>query len=189
MLFRSPVYHGTPYTWLHPEVRRLSQARVPAEQRARVLVIMGGADPKNRTQEAIEWLNRLGVREIDVVVGPANKFGQEIRQAMENIGSQARCLENISEARSALARARFAICAFGISAYECYSLGTPVLLATHEKSDRRDAEAFLNRMPHAGVFWDPSANFIPEFRNFPDPSLGNQLGHLAENLGKILRSI
>jgi len=109
--------NGNSYIVLDSEVRHITP--LPPEKKKGVLVSFGGSDPANLTFQTVRFLNELGIIPI-VVKGPffshsLAELNAEVLEAPHGLGEL-------------LNRAELLITSFGLTMYEAFFLGTPVVL-------------------------------------------------------------
>jgi spore coat polysaccharide biosynthesis predicted glycosyltransferase SpsG len=138
------VRHGAAWTFLHPAVKEL--ARAPRPDRLGVFVSMGGADPNGLTERAVRHLLASQPEHIVAAVGPANRHRAAL-EALANAEPRVRLVHGSPATQKALASARWALCAFGITAYEAVALGTPLVVVPHDGVVDRDIERFVAAFP------------------------------------------
>jgi SAM-dependent methyltransferase/spore coat polysaccharide biosynthesis predicted glycosyltransferase SpsG len=109
--------HGPDYLVLSPRIRSLTP--VPFVRKEGVLVSFGGSDPEGCTRTVTVLLNSMGIRPV-VVKGPFSSVDVEGLDA-QTVGADTDLLELIN-------KSRVLITSFGITMYEAFYLGTPVLL-------------------------------------------------------------
>lgn len=138
---------GPAYVLLRPEfsdARQRLRARDGAVRR--ILVFFGGSDPTNQTRKALDALKLLSRPEIpvDVVVGAANPYRDEIRSlCQEMLNVHYHC--QVSNMAELIAAADIAIGAGGATTWERCSLGLPtltVVFADNQLQTTRDLESF-----------------------------------------------
>lgn len=125
--------NGPDYLVLSPRIRGMIP--VPFEQKKGVLVSFGGSDPEGCTRTVTRLLNRMGIRPV-VVKGPFSSVdvGGLDAEVVGGVGAETDLLELIN-------RSRVLISSFGITMYESFCLGTPVLLFNRSKYHQTLSEA------------------------------------------------
>lgn len=138
---------GPAYVLLRPEfadARRRLRLRDGIVRR--ILVFFGGSDSTNQTGKALDALKLLSKPEIavDVVVGDANPYRDEIRSVCQQmVNVRYHC--QISNMAELIAAADIAIGAGGATTWERCSLGLPTLtvaFAENQLQTTRDLESF-----------------------------------------------
>jgi UDP-2,4-diacetamido-2,4,6-trideoxy-beta-L-altropyranose hydrolase len=123
---------GLKYALLRQEffllhAQRKSFEKYPLHAIKKILIFMGGADPKNLTEDILRTLIQTGLisqYSFDVVVGLSNPFKDQIKRLCD---AQESCQFYISPSNygNLLAEADFAIGAGGSSVYERCVIGLP----------------------------------------------------------------
>jgi UDP-2,4-diacetamido-2,4,6-trideoxy-beta-L-altropyranose hydrolase len=102
--------------------------RDPDKPLERILVSMGGSDPRNLTKRVLSGIARAGIDcQVDVLLGAPSPFTEEVQEtarAMNSITTHA-STERVAEM---MARADIAIGAAGNSAWERCCLGLPSII-------------------------------------------------------------
>ncbi len=95
----------------------------------RVLVTLGGSDPHNATLQVMSALARLREPELEVqiVIGPANPWYDELRQAMRRASCRIQLLTDVNDMPRLMTWADVAICAGGGTCWELAFMGVPML--------------------------------------------------------------
>jgi spore coat polysaccharide biosynthesis predicted glycosyltransferase SpsG len=138
------VRTGADWTFVHPAVRAAAaRPRGPGQV---VFVSMGGADPNGLTGRAIAHLLATTTERVVVVCGPANLH----RASLEALAAREPRLSLVSgspASQDALAASAWALCAFGITAYEAVALGIPLVVVPHDGVIDGDIERFVAAFP------------------------------------------
>lgn len=135
---------GPDWTFVHPAVT--AAAARPPQPRAGLFVSMGGSDPNGLTWPAVAHLLATRPEPVTAVVGPANAQ----RRALEALAADTPRLRLVCGSpavQDALAGSAWALCAFGISAYEAVRLGVPVAVIQHEGGVGGDLDRFAAAFP------------------------------------------
>lgn len=177
------VRTGPAWTFVHPAVKAAAE-RPPASPSG-VFVSMGGADPNGLTGRAIAHLLATTSQPIVAVVGPANARRSEL-EARAKREPRLRLVSGSPACQDALASSEWALCAFGITAYEAVALGVPLVVVAHEGGVDGDigrfAEAFSSQVfPVRSV--DESAAPHPESAETSRPGAWSLAPHLASLVG------
>lgn len=94
----------------------------------RVLVTVGGSDPRGLTTRLIQWVaETLGAVAQDVVVGPWFDDREGLRAGARGVTGPVRFLENPRDMRSLMLGADLAISGGGQTTYELAATGTPAI--------------------------------------------------------------
>jgi UDP-2,4-diacetamido-2,4,6-trideoxy-beta-L-altropyranose hydrolase len=118
---------GTEYALVRPEfAERRAEALARRDgRRERLLVSMGGADPGNDTEGALDGLAEVrGVEAVDVVIGAGNPHESEIRARCREL-PKATLHVQTSEMATLMTRADISITAGGSTTWERCVLGLP----------------------------------------------------------------
>jgi UDP-2,4-diacetamido-2,4,6-trideoxy-beta-L-altropyranose hydrolase len=104
-----------------------SPRRPPRQEATRVLVTLGGADPKNLTSSIARALGELNTANIHVtvVMGGSNTHREEVRAAVEEAGSSVKVQWNVKNMASLMARNDIAVSAGGSTCLELAFMGVP----------------------------------------------------------------
>ena len=96
----------------------------------RVLVTMGGSDPENFTQRAIEALNLVDDEELEaaIVVGGSNAHAELLDRIASQAGKKISVQRGISNMAELMAWADIAVSAAGTTCWEMCLMGLPALL-------------------------------------------------------------
>jgi UDP-2,4-diacetamido-2,4,6-trideoxy-beta-L-altropyranose hydrolase len=130
---------GPRYALLRREFQRWRDWQRPHPSRARkVLVTLGGGDPKNMTLEIIRALRSLDDVDAVVVAGATNPHFAALEAAA---GDRIRLQRNVTEMSELMAWADVAIAAAGSTSWELAFMGLPSLLLTLAANQRPVAEA------------------------------------------------
>ena len=124
---------GTRYLLLRPEFLswREWHRDIPDGAR-RVLVTMGGADPNNVTMKVLRALDHVRVPgfQAKVLVGPANRYVDIVRQAAQRSAQDVEVLTPEGDMPGLMAWADVGVSASGITAWETAFMGLPTILIT-----------------------------------------------------------
>jgi len=130
---------GPKYAILRPQFRK---ARWRLRKRGggvnRILVFMGGADPKNVTSKALRAIHILDLTDIaiDVVIGNLNPYHDEIKTLASKIPNTI-CHHNVENMADLMLSADLCIGAGGTTTWERCCVGLPtmaIILAENQKS-------------------------------------------------------
>jgi UDP-2,4-diacetamido-2,4,6-trideoxy-beta-L-altropyranose hydrolase len=135
---------GSRYALLRPEFLswRGWKREVPLVAR-RVLVTLGGSDPFNATLRVIQSLEQLTKPdlEVQIVVGPANPWLDELQQAVRNVAHRMQLLIDVTDMPQLMAWADVAISAGGGTCWELAFMGTPMATIVLADNQREVANA------------------------------------------------
>jgi UDP-2,4-diacetamido-2,4,6-trideoxy-beta-L-altropyranose hydrolase len=133
---------GTRYALLRREFQpwRGWQRKIPPVAR-KVLVTLGGADPKKITLKVIQALGLVKVSSLEtvVVVGGSNPHYEELQAAARHSSFTIRLKHNVANMASLMARADVAVSAGGSTCWELAFMGLPSLVLA--LADNQDAIA------------------------------------------------
>ena len=120
--------------------------RVAAPGIARILILMGGADPTGRSAMALESAARAvrqlgGDIEIVLVVGAANPAVRDLVELAAGLPVRASVLHDVRNMAPVMASADLAISAAGSTIWELAALGTPMILGSQNRGERGTASA------------------------------------------------
>lgn len=122
---------GTRFALLAPDFLawRDHRLEVPAVAH-RVLVTLGGGDPKNQTTKIVRALKlaRLPGLEVAVVVGGANPHLNSLEQELKNLGRAFRLVHNSDNMPELMAWAEMAVSAAGTTVWELAYMRVPTLV-------------------------------------------------------------
>lgn len=110
----------------------------------KILVTMGGADPKNLTLkviQAIKYLNDSELR-VKVVVGPANEKSRSIKMELDDAKFEFKVLSDFFDMAQVMNWADVAISAAGSTCWELALLGTPSLFISMADNQRGNSKWF-----------------------------------------------
>ena len=142
------VRTGPDWTFVHPAVKALRDA--PRGARRGVFVSMGGADPNGLTMRALRHLLAHTTHALVAAVGPANRFRAEL-DALAQAEPRVKLVSGSPETQEALAGAEYAVCAFGITAYEAVALAVPLIVVPHDGRVDADMERFVGAFAPAVI--------------------------------------
>jgi len=116
--------------------------RVIPETARRVLVTMGGGDPNNMTVRIILMLRQIRGIELEarVVVGPASRHLEKLRQAANGQVERVRLLTNVTDMAAQMAWADVALSAGGSTCWELAFMGLPSVVTILAENQRGIAE-------------------------------------------------
>jgi UDP-2,4-diacetamido-2,4,6-trideoxy-beta-L-altropyranose hydrolase len=142
---------GTRYALVRPEFKRYRAAALARRngQVSRLLVSMGGTDPRNDTEKAVAGIamSKSRTLAVDVIVGSSNPHLQGIRKACQRA---ARVTLHVQTARMAelMMNADFAVCAGGSTTWERCVLGLPALVAVQSSDQLAIAKTLEQKGAH-----------------------------------------
>ena len=134
---------GTRFALLRTEfdVWRKQRREYPEVAR-RVLVAMGGSDPRNLTLEVVRALNNVEIENLDVafVIGPANPHFESVRAEAVLARYHVRLLRNVTSMSDIIAWADLSIVAAGSTCWELACTGLPAIVLQTEDHQQAVAE-------------------------------------------------
>jgi UDP-2,4-diacetamido-2,4,6-trideoxy-beta-L-altropyranose hydrolase len=122
---------GTHYCLLRREFDRWREwSREIAPVGHRVLVTMGGSDPDNFTERAVEALKSIEDErlEVTIVAGGSNSHSESLERFASGAGTRIVFRHDVSNMAELMANADLAISAAGTTCWEMCRLGLPALL-------------------------------------------------------------
>ena len=134
---------GTRYVLLRREfLAWKGWTREIPEVARRVLVTLGGSDPKNYTLKAIQALERVDVADLEttVVIGASNPHTGLLEAAARQSRIPIRLIHNAQNMPELMAQANVAISSAGSTVWELLFLGTPALFLISANNQRFIAE-------------------------------------------------
>ena len=134
---------GTRYVLLRQEFLTWKnwKRRTP-EVAKRILVTLGGSDPRNHTLKAIQALQKVEVDGLEaiVVVGASNPYADVLETAIEQSHVPIRLLRNARNMPELIAWADTAVSTAGTTTWELLFLGTPILALISAYNQQQVAE-------------------------------------------------
>lgn len=114
-------------------------------QKDGVVICMGGSDPKEFTFKALAIIeDGEESLQIKVIIGSAFQKIDKLKRLVANSKHHIKIFQNIKNMAEVLESAEFAICSFGMIAYELASVGTPALYYCLSDDHRQHASRFVN---------------------------------------------
>lgn len=108
----------------------------------RIVVTMGGVDPRNYTMDLMEsTVERFTDSAIDIIVGGGNQNRESIKKKAANY-QNITVRENISNLPDLLFEADLVICAGGNTLHEAACIGTPAIVLPSMPHEERTARCF-----------------------------------------------
>jgi len=132
-------YYGVDYVALDPQfVHYHNVEKEIAEHARKIMILMGGSDPKELTHKVLGALSPVAVRyETTVVVGPGNKRFFDNFNGYDAEGI--RVLTDVSCMGRLMYEADIGISSGGISMYEMVAVGTPNIVLCQARHEVRNA--------------------------------------------------
>jgi UDP-2,4-diacetamido-2,4,6-trideoxy-beta-L-altropyranose hydrolase len=128
---KTPLLLGSQYVLLRPEFQSWQGwPRTTPPLATKILVTLGGADPRNTTSLVIEALSQLDVPGLKarVIVGAANVHAAEIQRRAAKMGNWVELLTSAPDMPSLMAGADLAVAAAGLTCWELAFMQLPALL-------------------------------------------------------------
>ncbi len=133
-------------------------AHTPKTDTPRVLVSMGGADPRALTVPVVRALMRLDRTQtpfqLTTVIGPALERPDLVEEAVYRLDPKAEVLREPPSLAGALANSDLAILSFGVTAYEAAAAGVPNVSLCLDEDHARSASAFTEANIGQGILVD-----------------------------------
>jgi spore coat polysaccharide biosynthesis protein SpsF len=140
--FAGEVRMGWEWVPLHPDFRTPPNRRSGA--RTRLLVTMGGSDPRGYTVPVLEALERFSPPlALDVVIGPSNSARAQLEALAARSHHSVTLHHRPASLRPLMETARLALATFGVTAYELARMGVPSLLFCLDDDHRSHAAVFV----------------------------------------------
>lgn len=172
---------GPEYALLRPDFARWrprALARRDGHIR-RILVSIGGSDPRNITSVALCALHASGLDcAVDVVLGSSSANREQVRAAVESFGGRARLHLDTPRMAELMRDADLAIGACGVTSWERCVLGLPtlaVVIADNQKVIARGLES-RGAIAYVGDWNDPI-----------ESGLTRHISRLVEDPGEVVR--
>ena len=144
--FSGKLFCGWEWVILKKEFR--SRSLAPSKRDARrpkLLVTMGGSDPKGMTIKAVEaigCLNHLDFN-VDIVVGRGFTLKDELVRKLDKCEFPFQIHENVKHMPDLMSTAHMAVCSFGVTAYELAAAGVPAIHFCLSEDHVRSSESFV----------------------------------------------
>jgi len=165
---------GPRYTLLRNEFTAYRDwVRKVPERGTRVLLTMGGSDPKNLTPCLLSALSSLSIDdwEIRVVVGGSAENRSGVAEIAEKFPGRVEVMSNVTNMAELMAWADLAIAGAGTTCWEMCLLGLPAILAVVAENQRFIAErlakigAAVNAGPVESIDGSSLAQMVVELLN------------------------
>jgi len=121
---------GPRYALLRSEFTGVPPVRIPERRPLRLLITLGGTDPKNVTLKVLSALEKLGRSDllVRIVVGPGNQQRGQIVDFARRLKCETQVECNVQNMRSLLEWADLAITAGGSTCYEMFFMHVPMMV-------------------------------------------------------------
>jgi len=148
---------GTEYVLLRREfLKYMDFTREIPDTAKKLLITLGGADPKNNTLKVLRAATRIETRlDIKVIVGAGNPHYESIRNAAEGAGHDVEVLAGVEDMAPLMAWADVAVSAGGTTVWELAFMGLPALLCIVADNQ----EGAVNALAKEGF---PSAGWVKD---------------------------
>jgi len=164
---------GVKHVLLGPQFREWKHKRKTSTSVQRVLVTLGGADPKNITLKILRTLEMLPQSfSVDVVIGGVNLHRHDIEQYASSMKHPAHVLVDTKDMPSLMDRADLAIAAAGTTSWELLFMGVPFVTGAFARNQRANAEELGKQNVAINAGWYPDA---------PEEALSAAIGALIDD--------
>ena len=138
--FTGTLYTGWEYVILRKEFAAAHEK--PRNKTPKVLVTMGGSDPKGLTLKALKALKRVkGPLYIYIVIGSGFQQRKELDTLLEDTNHNFMIHENVQDMAALMAECDIAVASFGVTAYELAAVGVPAVHLALTEDHARSASA------------------------------------------------
>ena len=185
---------GTQYVLLRREFLAWKDwKRDIPEVARRVLVTMGGGDPKNHTLKVIQALQKVGLAglEATVVVGAGNPHIEALERTVNQSSFPIHIVHDANNMPELMAWADVAVSAAGSTVWELMFMGVPVFLTTLSRNQEAIARALLEEGAAVNLSEGEIQNLLinKQMRVILNQKVGAIVnGHGAEQVVNILKS-
>jgi UDP-2,4-diacetamido-2,4,6-trideoxy-beta-L-altropyranose hydrolase len=170
---------GPAYALLRPSFRELPRRTVAAEVR-RVLVTLGGSDPRDETAAIVERLRAIvPAAAIDVVIGPM--FGDSWRRLAGTNATRVTLHHGVDDPAPLMRAADLVIAGGGQTTYELAACGTPTVALCLADNQRLNLAA-LAAVPTLLVAESAAALDDPVARLCADAALRQRMSDAGQRL-------
>ena len=145
--FSGQLFSGWEWVMLKKDFSVYKKSRiVVANQVPKILVTMGGTDPKLMIFKVIDALNQIQKTEFqtDIVIGKGFSEKARLLKMLASSIFKVKVYENTSDMASLMTAADLSVCAFGVTAYELACLGVPAIHLCLTKDHAKSSESFSN---------------------------------------------
>jgi spore coat polysaccharide biosynthesis protein SpsF len=132
--FMGQLYVGWEWVILRQEFKRklpylnIKRKEIHQSQLPKILVTMGGSDPKGMTLKVAKSLALLDDQfEVTIILGPGFVNRRELDKFCNNYMHSCQILENISNMADVMAEVDLAVASFGVTAYELAAMHVPAI--------------------------------------------------------------
>ena len=137
------LYCGAEYLVLPEELEELhNREKIISEKIKKIVITMGGVDPKNYTAELAEIIPCIFPdADVCIVLGGGNRHQEEIEKAVSE-KDKVSVKKNISDLPELIYEADIICCAGGNTLHEAACIGTPAVVLPSMPHEKRTAEYF-----------------------------------------------
>ena len=138
---------GPGYALLRPEFANLREQSLNRRQQPalkRILISLGGVDRTNVTGQVLEALSQSALpasTELDIILGAAAPYLDEIRQQATDLPFKATVSVNVTDMAERMCLADLSIGAAGSTSWERCCLGLPAIVLVLADNQKRSAES------------------------------------------------
>jgi len=157
--FRGERYEGPAYAILDPAFAGVPRRLSNAVRDPRILVSMGGSDPRGLTLQALRALDNMQESfQVAVAIGPAFLHEEELRIWLAGARRQYECRREDS-LLDLMVNSDIALVSFGTTVYELAAAGLPAIALSISEDHAQSAEVFARggSLMHSGLFSSISA--------------------------------
>ncbi len=141
--FTGTLYTGWEYVILREQFADFHER--PRNKIPKVLVTMGGSDPKGLTLKALKALMHvMGPLHIYIVIGSGFRQRKELNALLRDTGHDFTVHENVQDMAALMAECDIAVASFGVTAYELAAVGVPAILLSLSKDHERSVQALVD---------------------------------------------
>lgn len=152
------LYLGPKYLLLRPEFYQISHRK--RNEVRNLLIFFGGSDPTNETMKALEALENLQLKniELNVVVGESNLNKEKIEWVVKKIGGKFHC--QIDYLAKLMDEADLSLGAGGVTMWERCFVGLPSIVTIVAENQRGSTEAAYRFGAVKLVGWHENVNVL-----------------------------
>jgi spore coat polysaccharide biosynthesis protein SpsF len=179
--FSGHLHVGWEWVLLRPQFHTLRKGMCRTikqpDQPVRVLVSMGGSDPRGMTLKALQSLQRVpGDFGIDVVLGAGFEGESAVLDEIARSQRDIAVHRDVQDMAALMANASLAVASFGMTAYELAALGVPALYLCLTPDHLRSAELFVSQN---------MARSVPEYAGDWQPPLVENVRQMLEDPSRL----
>ncbi len=183
------LFLGPHYAMLRPEFSELRASSLVRRngELNRILIAIGGSDPKDITSLALHAIQDANIHcPVDVVLGSISPNLAQVRSLIENMKAQATLHLDTPHMANLMAQADLAIGACGVTSWERCTLGLPTLAVVIADNQRLIAQNLveMGAILYAGDWTSLTANTLAQ--HLQQIQMGTQ--HL-KSLSLVCRSV